>query len=139
MITLLLATMLAQTHPYSASVVDCYDGDTCTVNFHLGLHQVAVSQKLRLCDVDAPEIRRTSTREDGIASRDALLAMIIKAKIIVIELAQKPECNRSAELDCDMKDSFGRWLGYLIVDGENLNEWLLDEGYAVEYAKRCIE
>ncbi|USK77736.1 thermonuclease family protein [Peribacillus frigoritolerans] len=31
------------------------------------------------------------------------------------------------------KDSFGRWLSVVRVNGENLNELLLSEGFAVQY------
>ena len=104
---------------YRAFVKKVYDGDTITVDFDLGFGIILKDQKVRLLGVAAPEVRGAQ-REEGLVSRDALTSKIINKWITL-------------RTEKDKKGKFGRWLGTVILEGENINEWLINEGYAKEY------
>lgn len=104
---------------YSAVIKEVYDGDTVTIDLDLGFYIHVFNQKFRLLYVDAPELRG-KTKELGILSRDALREKIL-GKSVIIQTYK------------DSKDKFGRWLCEIVLDGENINQWLINEGYAVEY------
>ena len=79
------------------------------------------NQKIRLLGINTPEIRGKQ-REAGLKSRDALRQRI-GSKWIIIKTQQ------------DKKGKYGRWLGTLFLESENINEWLLKEGFAEVYKK----
>jgi micrococcal nuclease len=106
-------------YEYNAKVVKVYDGDTITVNFDLGFGIMLNKQKIRLYGINTPEVRGDS-KEQGIISRDALRKRILKKNIII-------KTHR------DKKGKYGRWLGEVFLADENLNEWLVKEGYAKSY------
>lgn len=116
-----------------ALTADCFDGDTCrlTIVMPSPMHvdMLAHKQPVRLCDIDAPELRG-ETLEAGRKSRDMLMAWIKDAKNVVFRLATGPD-NRG------LKDKWGRWLGWIIADGVNLNTKLVDEGLAVTFLPVC--
>ena len=74
-------------------------------------------QKLRLLNINTPEVRG-KTRPEGIIARDALRNRILGKEVIV---------------KSDRRGKYGRWLVEIIIDEENINSWLLSEGYAVPY------
>ena len=108
-------------YEYRAFVRKVYDGDTITVDIDLGFDVVLQKQKIRLTRIDTPEVRGKE-RPQGIISRDALRSRI-GSKWIIIKTMQ------------DKKGKYGRWLGEIILDDTNINDWLLSEGYAKEYGK----
>lgn len=141
----LLLIIIASTRTYPVEVVDCYDGDTCTVNIiletksqYIGMDTEIVTlvkvknKKLRLCDINTPEIR-SENKEEAILARDMLLKWIRSARYVEIMVPQKKDCNES----CDMHGKYGRILSYLIADGSNLNKKLVDAGLATPYKERC--
>jgi len=142
MITLLLAASLAATpvqfEEYRAKARYCYDGDTCYFDIHTGLDHVAKYQKVRFCDIDTPEMNRLAQREAAIPARDFTRNLVHNATIIKLRVPQKRKCDPVRDdKGCDQKDSFGRWLAYVIVDDVNLSKKLLEEGYAVPFRKTC--
>jgi micrococcal nuclease len=82
---------------YRAVTVSVYDGDTITADVDLGLGVWVHGQKLRLYGINAPEVRGEE-RVEGLASRDALRAMLPTGKSIVIATKR------------DKKGKYGRWL-----------------------------
>ena len=134
----LVVSLVVSTHAYDASWVDCYDGDTCRFNIHLGLNATLTSQTIRFCDINAPEMRGDD-KVAGAKARDALRERLAQSTKVRLFVAQKANCNRSEVLDCDKHDSFGRWLAYVIADGVNLNHWLLEQKLVGEYPKKCEE
>lgn len=106
-------------YEYRAHVTKVYDADTVTVDIDLGFDVVLKDQKLRLLGINAPEMRGEE-KTQGTISRDALSARIMDKDIKIITYKDK-------------KGKYGRWLAEIFLDGENLNEWLLNEGYAVKY------
>lgn len=137
----------SNTRQYEVKVTRCYDGDTCTVDFHvaapvgLGIEVGAVFSKqgVRLCDIDAPELRGGTEESKLLArmSRDTLLSWIEKANRVQLLVQQKKKCDWSRSNNCDAKGKYGRWLGYIIADGVNLNQKLVESGLAVEYRIKC--
>tara|TARA_B100000131_G_C17658918_1_gene427314 strand:+ start:154 stop:480 length:327 start_codon:yes stop_codon:yes gene_type:complete len=106
-------------YEYRAFVRKVYDGDTVTVDIDLGFDVVLKGQKIRLVRINAPEVRGQQ-RPEGLKSRDALRDRIGN-KWIKIK-TQK-----------DKKGKFGRWLGEIWIDDICINDWLIQEGLAVEY------
>ncbi len=106
-------------YEYKATVVKVYDGDTITVDFDLGFGIVLKKQTIRLLGINTPEVRGKE-KASGIISRDALRQRIL-GKQVVIKTSK------------DKKGKYGRWLGEVFMADENINKWLISEGYAKEY------
>ncbi len=106
-------------YEYKATVIKVYDGDTITVDFDLGFGIVLKKQKIRLLGINTPEVRGPE-RADGILSRNALRQRILDKQVII----------RTSK---DKKGKYGRWLGEVYVEDENINQWLITEGYAIKY------
>jgi len=133
MFGIVLASLIAT---YPIDVADCYDADTCTVTIHstvavqiidttVGVTVTIGPTKVRLCDIDAPE-RRGETLTIAKFSRSKLLEWIRAATRVELELPKG-----------DVRDKYGRLLGWIIADGVNLNQRLVDEGLAQEYRIKC--
>jgi len=106
-------------YEYKATVTKVYDGDTITVDFDLGFGIILEKQKIRLLGINTPEVRG-SEKPQGIISRDALRQRIL-GNVVTIKTSK------------DKKGKYGRWLGEVFVEDENINQWLITEGYAKEY------
>jgi endonuclease YncB( thermonuclease family) len=104
-----------------AKVIKVYDGDTITVAARLPFVGSPIYRfSVRLAHIDSPEIRGGSKMETRLAivSRDALHKLIF-GKII--------------ELKNNGKEKYGRLLSDLYYDGLYINQWMLDNKYAVMY------
>ena len=103
---------------YSARVDRIYDGDTitCTINCGFGVH--LLKQKIRLYGLNSPEVRGKE-REQGLVARDKLREKIQGETVMLKTLKDK-------------KGKYGRYLGILYLDGENINDWLIENGLAVK-------
>tara|TARA_R110002060_G_scaffold36229_1_gene47174 strand:- start:580 stop:903 length:324 start_codon:yes stop_codon:yes gene_type:complete len=106
-------------YEYKAQVIGVYDGDSITVDIDLGFGVFMKGQKIRLLGINTPELRGEE-REEGLVARDALRARIMGQSIII-------------KTHKDTKGKYGRWLGEVILGPQNINEWLLTEGYAKPY------
>ena len=106
-------------YEYKALVTKVYDGDTITVDFDLGFGIMLKKQTIRLFGINTPEVRGIE-KADGIISRDALRQRILGKQVII-------------KTSKDKKGKYGRWLGEVFVADENINQWLISEGYAKEY------
>ena len=106
-------------YEYKATVTKVYDGDTITEDFDLGFGILIRKQKIRLLGINTPEIRGPE-KPQGIISRDALRQRIL-GKVVTIKTSK------------DKKGKYGRWLGEVFMEEENINKWLLKEGYAKAY------
>tara|TARA_Y100001938_G_scaffold91444_1_gene125447 strand:+ start:1461 stop:1787 length:327 start_codon:yes stop_codon:yes gene_type:complete len=104
---------------YRALVQKVYDADTITVDIDLGFDIILKKQKIRLVGINAPEVRGEE-RQHGLISRDALRSKIANKWVII-------------QTEKDKKGKYGRWLGTVVLDGENINNWLLNEGLATIY------
>lgn len=114
---------------YPVTYHGCYDGDTCTFDVHIGFDLTLRRQRVRLCDINAPEIRPRATRAAGLAARD-LLDLHIRTSTTV-------RLGVPHALGQPLRDNFGRLLGYVYADGINLNQVMLDAGAATPYPRKC--
>lgn len=106
---------------YKATVVNVYDGDTCTVDIDLGLHTWIKGEKIRLTRINAPELRGTE-KTKGLNSRDFLRSQIL-GKDVYIETFK------------DKKEKYGRYLAEIWLVDEtgkliNLNDEMVKNGFA---------
>lgn len=100
-------------YQYQALVTNIVDGDTIDCMVDLGF-DVHIKVRFRLAGINAPE-RFT---EDGIASKAAIYTKIM-GKTVVVE--------------SHAKEKYGRWLGTIMLDGENVNQWMVDNNLAIPY------
>ena len=95
--------------PHLWRVVGVHDGDTLTC-----LDESNQQQKVRLAEIDAPEIGQGN----GKASREALADMVF---------------GKTVEVTEDGKDRYGRWIGHLSVNGIDVNRQMIATGNAWHY------
>ncbi len=103
---------------YRAYVSDVYDGDSITVDIDLGLGLWMTDQKIRLSDINAPEVRGEE-REEGLKSKEWLAEKILD-KFIMLRTIK------------DKKGKYGRWLGEIWFGDENINRLMVHVGMAQE-------
>lgn len=113
---------------YNAFVVDVYDGDTITCDIELGFGVKLHNQKVRLYGINTPELRG-DTYQAGIAARDYLREQILNKKVIIKTIE-----NKKTNPDCDKKGKYGRWLGVIYYNEKNINELMIEKGYAKIYS-----
>ena len=104
-------------YEYRAKVTAVYDGDTVTVDIDLGFEVWLREQRVRLLNINTPEVRGKN-KEAGIVARDALREKVLGKDILI---------------KSDRRGKYGRWLVEILVEEENINQWLLTEGLAVPY------
>ena len=102
-------------YTYRAKIISVYDGDTVTALVDLGFG-ITNKIKIRLKGINTPELRGAE-RPRGLVSRDFLREKILDKDIIV-------------ETFRDKKGKYGRYIGTLWLDEENVNELLVEQGYA---------
>ena len=113
-------------YQYRAKILKVLDGDTVEIDLDLGFNIVLSGQKVRLAGIDTPESRTTNTEEKprGLLSKKKL------AEKLPVGSWQKIQTMKTDSND----DKFGRILGVFIMeDGMSLNQWLIDNNYAVLY------
>jgi endonuclease YncB( thermonuclease family) len=106
----------------NVEIVDCYDGDTCTVNLP-GLPAVfGWHLPVRLAGIDTPEIKGKCPHEKELA---------IKARDLV-----RRTLKQAARVDLadPQRDKYFRLGAQVIADGRNISAILLEEGLAVPYS-----
>jgi micrococcal nuclease len=103
------------------NVVSVFDADTLTAEISVGFHMTA-RIPCRLAKINAPELTEPE-RESGLTARDYLRERLRGA---LIE-------ERGVILWSHKRDKYGRWLITLFVDGVNINDELMERGYAVAY------
>lgn len=113
-------------YQYRAKILKVLDGDTVEIDLDLGFNIVLANQKVRLAGVDTPESRTANLEEKprGLLSKKKLQGKLPVGSYAKIE-TQRPDSN---------DDKFGRILGIFIAeDGTRVNQWLIDNNYAVAY------
>ncbi len=106
-------------YTYSAMIVSVYDGDTVRADIDLGFSITNRKMQLRLYGVDTPELRG-ETIDAGMLARDALRALVLGKQVTITTFKDKQE-------------KYGRYLADIDIDGINVSEWLVTNGYAVRY------
>ena len=105
-------------YEYRAKVVKVYDGDTITCDIDLGFSVTLRREKIRLLDINAPEIRGAD-RPTGLESRDALRRLILDKQVII-------------KTKKDRKGKYGRWLAHVYLPAATIsvNDMLVNAGFA---------
>lgn len=113
---------------FKARCLEVLDGDTVSVTWALGTNRV------RLAGIDALEVHNTKKlreQAEQLGIRPRIVEMM--AKNSRNELAQKLT-GRDVMLvfpeGGDKRDSFGRLLSYVEVDGVDIGAWMLENGWA---------
>lgn len=101
-------------------VIKVYDGDTITVAAFLKGDPECYKFQVRLNGIDSPEMRGLNENEKkhAIVSRDALSGEIL---------------DQIVTLDVKGNEKYGRVLADVIHNGTNMNDWMIQKGYAVKY------
>ena len=113
-ILLNLNTRTTASEIYGLAII--IDGDTIKI----------LNNKIRLHGIDAPEKKQNCTKNAkeyncGIVATEALINKI--SKNVVKCLIQKN------------KDRYNRFIGVCFDDQENLNKWMVRNGYAIAYRR----
>lgn len=113
-------------YTYNCKIIKVIDGDTVIVDIDLGFNVVITNQNIRLSGIDTPETRTTNKeeKERGLISKKKLAEKLPVNSSHVIQTIKED----------DNDDKFGRILGvFLMEDKSSLNQWMVDNNYAVSY------
>ena len=119
-------------YEYSCKVERVVDGDTIDVILDLGF-SVSYKSRVRLYGIDTPESR---TRNKDEKARGKLASAFLSK---AIELADQVVIRTELK---DSRGKFGRVLGTVVCDGEDINQGMVDGGFAVKYygqSKKDVE
>jgi endonuclease YncB( thermonuclease family) len=97
--------------PITGRVVSVHDGDTVRV-----LDAANVQHKVRLNGIDAPE----RGQPFGTASRDRLAAIVM---------------GKTVTVENEGRDKYGRTLGRIKIEGQDVNRQMVADGLAWHYVK----
>lgn len=102
-------------------VIKVYDGDTITVASRIAPESPIYRFQVRMNGIDTPEIKGGSMHEKELAikARNELSKMIM-GKMVYLK-------NNKTE-------KYGRVLSDVYLNDLHINQWLLDNKYAVEYS-----
>lgn len=114
-ITCLFFALPAISQTITGKVVGISDGDTITI-----LDAGKKQHKIRLYGIDCPE----SGQAFGQAAKKHTAALVARKTVIVESFDT---------------DKYGRTVGVVMVDGNNVNQDLIAAGYAWQYRKYCKE
>jgi micrococcal nuclease len=104
-------------YEYQATLVSVVDGDTIHADLDLGT-DVHNFLTLRLYGINAPEL----PTDAGKTAKAALAGKLpFDHNAITVRTVK------------DKREKYGRYLATLIVGGVDLNQWMVDNGYAVIY------
>lgn len=107
-----------------AKCIDVYDGDTAKFAFNILSDPANITwQSIRFAGYNSAEIRGSTQEEKdkAVAARNALISKI---------------GNRIVTLKLGKFDKYGRTLGTVFVDDENINQWMISKGHGIEYTGR---
>ena len=113
-------------YQYKAKILKVLDGDTVDIDLDLGFNIVLSNQRVRMAGIDTPESRTVDKEEKirGNLSKKKLAEKLPIGSYVKIE-TQKSDNN---------DDKFGRILAiFVLEDGTSLNQWMIDNNYAVLY------
>ena len=106
----------ATTYLYKVALGEVHDGDTLWLTIDLGFY-LAHTVRIRMAGINAPELNTDA----GKAALAALRGFV----------AAHPG-QWTAQTFKTGEDKYGRWLCTLFApDGTNVNQWMLNNGYAV--------
>ena len=107
-----------ETFIYKATIEKIYDGDTITCTIDCGFGVKLTKQKVRLFGINCPEMRGDN-KVAGKESRDALREKIMDKDILIQTIKDK-------------KGKYGRYLGIIYLEDENINDWIVNNNHGVK-------
>ena len=110
-IVMLAAIPAAAAEPLTGRVVNVHDGDTVRV-----LDAANVQHKVRLQGIDAPE----RGQPFGTVARDRLASLVMGKAVTVHD---------------DGRDKYGRTLGRIEIEGQDVNRQMVADGLAWHYSR----
>lgn len=126
--------MTPRVYSYLGALVRVVDGDTLYLRVRAPIDfgfrralELSSVEEFRLSGIDTPE-RHAPTRAAGERAAAALESCLTWSSGGVIE---ELEVTSLAE-----DDKYGRWLAQIAVDGKDVADWLICEGYARRYDGR---
>ena len=108
-------------YKYKAKAVRIIDGDTIDALIDLGF-EVKMRKKIRLWNINTPEAKGPTMEAANKAKKR--LKELLEAK------------NNEFVLISHGYGKYGRCLGEIFIEGENINQVLLKEGLAVKYEEK---
>lgn len=105
-------------YDYKCAVIRVVDGDTVEINIDLGF-DVWYRSPARLMGINAPEMHG-ATKVAGTASKIHLESLLASGNVTVLTHGRD-------------KDKYGRVLCTFMVNGNNVNQTMVTEGFAVPY------
>ena len=113
-------------YEYSCKINKVLDGDTVDINLDLGFNIVLANQRVRMAGIDTPE-SRTANAEEKVRG-------LLSKKKLTEKLSSSKWCKIKTLKSDNNDDKFGRILGeFILDDGTNINQWLIENNYAVTY------
>ena len=118
----------------NATVIRVVDGDTVDVRY-----ADDSTDTVRLVGIDTPETRGSTNPDefegvpDTEAGRACLSAAADNATDALADRAADEPAVLAVDPDTDRRDRYDRLLAYVVVDGTNLNERLVERGHARVY------
>jgi micrococcal nuclease len=114
---------MTKAYVYNCEIVSVIDGDTVDVDIDLGFDVILRKQRVRLLGVDTPESRTRDLNE----KKFGYLAKAVVEKFCPVG------SRLLVETVLDGKGKFGRLLGIIHSGTVNVNQYLIDNHYAVPY------
>jgi endonuclease YncB( thermonuclease family) len=105
---------MTPTYTYHAQVAKIVDADTVDLLVDLGFC-TAVKVRIRLLGIDAPEMNT----DEGKAAKAALIEKMPVSTMVTVRTFKFAG------------DKFGRWLGNIELNHEDINAWLVASKHAV--------
>jgi endonuclease YncB( thermonuclease family) len=113
LLLVLSAASFSSADSFTGRVLDVHDGDTITV-----LKQDNQKLKIRLAGIDCPE----TFQVHGEAAKQFVLSKV---------------SDRRVRIEPETIDRYGRTVGIVLINGENLNEQIVANGHGWVYRKYC--
>jgi len=101
---------------FNSHVEKVYDGDTITLDINIGFG-LKKTERIRMYGINAPEMRG-SEKADGTKSRDALRKLILGKDVTLKTFGEQK------------RGKYGRLLGIVYINNINVNDWMVEKGYA---------
>ncbi|TSC55750.1 MAG: micrococcal nuclease [Parcubacteria group bacterium Gr01-1014_18] len=104
----------------TALVMRVIDGDTLEVK----MMNTQKTEKVRMIGIDTPELHNHGKKPQWLA-REACQR--------TRELLEGQKIEMESDTNQDNRDKYHRLLRYIFLNGKNINEQLVEEGFAYEY------
>ena len=104
---------------YTFTLDRVVDGDTIDITIDLGF-SIYKKERIRLAFLNSPETRTKNLEEKALGFRTKeWLSEQLESNNLVVETIKE--------------EKYGRMLGWIFADGVNINEKMIEEGYAWRY------